>query len=622
MSASEIVPPASRVRAAFGVRAAIALSAFVALQAMRASAADDLTLWAHWTDLYFDTSPNGANVTGTVREFPVLVRLRAANFDFAQAMGKGQDLRFAKPNGTALVHEIERWDSTGRIADIWVRADTVKGNYQGVFARMYWGKSGSPSNSDPNGVFNADNDFESVWHMGGAVSALRPNAVAGKSAATAVNFDGDESREGMIGWADSLDGGTTGNSTGQTGTPGDNLLIGDGYTNLTPGMTLSVWAYPTRKTYWGRLFELGNGSGQDNINLARKYNSQDLMFSLWQSGLKVAEITATGVLFPDQWSLFTVTVLGKAAKIYRNGVLVASDNLAAGVTSTRRASNYLGRSSWSGDEYFAGKLDEPIIADVARSPDWIKLAYANQNPKQNLVLFTPPPALCASQEFSVPADTSLPEGSSVELAAVADCAASFLWSALAGPAPRILDPEVKVLQVSLPRVGRDTSILYRFTADFGQSAKTKDVQIRVKESIPDPVFAMPSLTWNGRDSLLLKPVVSNLAEIKASPEPNLFYAWSLTASAGGSPADTAWSKDGLLLKSTPKDGILKVGLCLHNNGAVACNASTITVQHATALAAPTAPEMEAPGAKPGRDAKGRWTRKLKSRRASPGDRAF
>ena len=591
-------------------RRALLGCALAALLAAPARPAEDLAQWAHSADLFFDTSPNGANVAANVRDFPVLIRLRAANFNFSQAMKQGQDLRFAKADGKQMAYEIERWDSAGKAADVWVRVDTVPGAYQGLFAHMYWGKAGSVNHSDGNAVFNPAIGFEDVWHMTATGTAQRPNSVGGKFAATPFRYDTEKSKEGAVGMCDSLDGVTD----------GDYLQIGDGYTQFASAMTISIWAYPTKNTVWARMIDLGNGAGLDNIYLARRDNSQDLSFSLWASGLKQAELIASGALYPNQWGLYTVTVSGKNAKIYRNGTLVASDVFPVAVSNLRRAYNYIGRSNWSGDEYFAGKLDEIQLHDVARSADWIKLAYSNQKAVQNLVSFLPPATFCPTQKFAVPTDTTLSEGSSLELYGTADCATSYQWSALSGPAPRIFDPEVKVLQVALPRVSQDTSIIYRFTANYGTSAKTKDVLIHIKETIPDPVFTLVNMTWNGKDSLMFKPSISNLVDIKASREPNVEYTWTTVGMA----ADTAWRKDGLMLKSAPIDGSLKIGLCLSNNGPSVCRTATVTVNHSVGLAYRKDSGTKAVPARGKRDAQGRyWTKtpRLRSLPAFPADPA-
>jgi len=556
-----------------------------------ALAADDLNSWSHSQNLYYDTSPAGADVPVLIGNFPVLVRLRAANFPFDQAMRGGQDLRFSKPDGTPLSYEIDRWDSAGAKADVWVRIDSIPGDSQGVLARMYWGKAGSVPASDGNAVFNPAIGFDYVWHLGGTGTGARPNSVGGKPAATPVNYDGDESREGMAGLCDSLDGNAV----------GDYLDVGNGYTEISPNLTISMWASPSRASVWGRLLDLGNGADMDNILFSRVGNSQDLVFQLYAASgqTAAAELKATGALALDQWQFFAVTVRGTAASIYRNGALVATGTLAAQVSNVNRIHNYLGHSNWAADEYFAGKLDEVELSHFPHTANWFKLAYANQKPDQNLISFTPPTPQCTNAKFAVPADTSLAEASSLDLKGVADCASSYQWSAVSGPAPRILDPEVKTLHVALPRVTGDTTIVYRFTAVLAGASQTHDVAVHVKEAIPDPAFSLSDAAWNGKDSLALRPVIANLAAILASPEPRLTYAWTLS----GDLADTAWESDGLLLRSSPDGSILRVGLCLNNNGPLICDTATVTVSGTVGLASPLG--KKPPARAPLRDARGR-----------------
>jgi hypothetical protein len=592
---------AFRHRSAVAPRA-ILWAALAFAGASPARAAEDLSTWAHYEDLYFDTSPTGADIPGPVRDFPVLIRLRGADFPFAQALGGGQDLRFSKPDGTPLRYEIERWDSARAAADLWVRIDSIPGNAQGRLARMYWGKPGAASLSDGNAVFNSLIGFEYVWHLGGPGSALRPSSVASKPAAAPVNYDNDESREGIGGLCDSLDGKS----------PGDYLDLGDGFTEFSGGMTISFWANPSRVSIWGRFIDIGNGAGVDNIMLARRDNSQDLVFKLFgPSGQALAAVTAPGAIAPDQWQFFAVTLAGTTASLYRNGVLVASASVASGVSNVKRINAFAGRSNWPGDEYYAGKLDEVEMSHVAHGANWFKLAYANQKADQKLIGLSPPSAAC-TPKFGTPADTTLPEASLLELAGTADCATSYQWSAISGPAPRILDPEVKVLQVALPRIIGDTSILYRFTAVIGGSARTRDVLVHVKEAIPEPSFTLADASWNGKDSLLVQPVIENMPSLVASPEPGLHYAWSLS----GGTADTAWRRDGLLLRSAPDRTLLRVGLCLDNNGPQVCRTATVGVGQAVGLA-PVPPQPRGGSGAIRRDARGRRLREVRSLPAFP-----
>lgn len=73
--------------------------------------------WKYSKKLVLNTTASGAGISGTVTNFPVLVRLVQADFDFSRSNATGSDLRFTKPDGTPLSYQIDTWDSangTGR----------------------------------------------------------------------------------------------------------------------------------------------------------------------------------------------------------------------------------------------------------------------------------------------------------------------------------------------------------------------------------------------------------------------------------------------------------------------------------------------------------------------------
>jgi hypothetical protein len=537
---------------------------FISHPAVAAPAAQTVAYpeWSHSLDLYYDTSPDRVNLSGDVHGFPVLVRLTSAEFPFAEARDSGQDLRFSKPDGTPLSFEIDRYDPVAGKAEIWILMDTVKADYRGRLARLHWGNPAAASASSPNDVFKGSDGFVSVWHLRGRFPVPRVNSVAGGEDAVPVNYDNNEQTAGIIGYADSLDGGAS----------GDYLQTWEPFSDLSQGFTFSIWAYPTAANPFARFMDFGNGPARDNLALYRGGASEDLVFESYHNTTS-SSVRVPGAITLNQWQHFAVTIAGKSARIYRNGSLIGSatlnDTLIHGL---RRDNNYLGKSNRAADAYFMGKLDEPVVSKTARSADWIELSYANQKADQALVSFVAPPT-CQSR-FATPPDTTIGEGSLLALAGLADCADHFQWSVLSGPVPRILDPEVIVLNLAVPRVSRDTLSEFRFTADYGDSTQSGTVRIFIKDVIPDPLFTLPAgLAWDGKDSLLLKATVENRAAIEESSQPVLSYAWTLE----GLVADTSWSTEGLLLKSAAGNGILTVGLCIHNNGPAICGETAITV---------------------------------------------
>jgi hypothetical protein len=554
-----------------------------------AGAAEDYSQWAHSADVFLNTLPDGANVTGEVRNFPVLIRLDGSVFDFAQARGKGQDVRFAKADGTRLAYQIERWDSAGAAADLWVRVDTVFGNSMDQGFKMLWGNASAADSSKGAAVFDTAQGYAAVWHLGGAAAAARANSVAQGLAAAPKNYDGDESRPGVTGLCDSLDGTAA----------GDYLDLGAGYADFTGGFTYSVWANPSVAGSYAKLLDIGNGAGIDNIALFRVATGADLSFKNWSGVDTSRRVTAPGALALNEWQHIVLAVSGKQARIYRNGALVAADTIAVTLANVARTKNYIGRSNWVSNAYYTGKIDEPWISRTERSADWVRLCYANQKPGQTFASFVKP--LQCTSRFGAPKDTAIIEGSRVQLDGTADCATGYSWSLVSGPGGVILDPSVKSLQIYLPRITHDTSVVYRFTAHF-DSDRTQDVRIAIKEAIPDPVFTLPAaMDWNGGDTLTLKPDITNLAAIRASRDSTLFYSWELNGVA----ADTAWLSDGLRLDKCSGQGSLDVTLCLGNGGPPACHSTHVTVGAATGVRKRPAP-APAGEAAARRDLRGRW----------------
>lgn len=526
-------------------------------------AAEDYSQWSHGGELLLNTTVDGGNVAGNVARFPLLVRLDAGNFNFSKARRDGGDIRFSNPSGKHLPYQIERWDSARAMGEVWVLADTVYGNRDDQVLRMHWGRPSAMDSSRGGAVFDSANGFLGVWHLAEA-GGTRLNAVSTGYAAVPMNQASDPSAPGVIGMGDSLD-----NQAGAE----DYFQLYEDYSELAKGFTYSVWAYPTASGNYARLLDLGSGQGIDNIQLNRVGATEDLRFSAYSGTTRLGEVVAAGALKNNQWQHFAVTVSGTDARLYRNGVQVGQGTLSAGLSAARRNLSYIGRSNWAADAYYQGKLDEPAIAKRARSADWIKLSYAGQRPDQKLLSFRAGFA-CISR-FTAPRDTSITEGRLIELSAQAECAAGYSWTAVSALCPRIMDPDVKNLQVYSPRVSKDEVLVYRFTARYGDSVKTKDIRVTVREAIPDPVFAFdPVPVWTGQDSLAVRAVVQNLAQVKASASPDIAWAWTV----GGLPVDTAWRTDRLVLRAPGGSGRIDVGLCLDNGGAQVCRSVQVTSQ--------------------------------------------
>jgi hypothetical protein len=342
--------------------------------------------WNFSKKLMLNTTATGANINVNVIDLPVLVRLTNSNFDFAQAKKGGEDLRFTKSDGSPLPYEVERWDSAGNLADIWVKVDTVYGNDSTHFLKMYWGTStGSVTSlSSSNAIFDTARGFLGVWHLQEAA-----NTVAGgyrDATLDGLNLTGVgtiPSVIGVIGMSRSFDSSSV------------CYLTGTAPSRLNGNVSFSV-------SFWVKTGPMRTANIQQNrvdIMDFGKYSNKELVhFFLWpdyktQFGFVNYDTSSSEFqnkfdfsTYAGTWS-FVTTVYNAGSRLlatYINGNLQASDT-GSGVNFTGTGGIRIGKPFFAGDANFAGELDEVRILGVPLSADRIKLEYETQMPGSRLI---------------------------------------------------------------------------------------------------------------------------------------------------------------------------------------------------------------------------------------------
>ncbi|MBD3392110.1 MAG: DUF2341 domain-containing protein, partial [Chitinivibrionales bacterium] len=340
---------------------------------------------ADWTNditLYLNTTRSGANVLENVIDFPVLVRLDAGNFPFAQAKSDGTDLRFAKSNGDHLYYEIERWDNAASRAEIWVKVDTVYGNNKSQSITMHWGKASAPDSAKPGLVFDTANGFEGVWHLseaptGGATSLDRTyNANHG----TGTNTEGTDTAEAVIGKGIDFDG-----SNEYIKVPDDASLD-----NTSDQMTAMAWiksdAIPTGSSRDIIMSKMGK-AGTVDFNWFYGFDASDAPDGHLRAALR-SGATNNGHndsmhLNADVWYHTGIVYNGSKLKFYVNGRTYHEVSRSGNMQDIDSAL-CIGDYSSEG-RAFDGIIDEPRYSSTARDSNWFKLCYENQKPAQTLV---------------------------------------------------------------------------------------------------------------------------------------------------------------------------------------------------------------------------------------------
>jgi hypothetical protein len=416
------------------VRIKSLLSSVFLLSAAIAGAQENYSNWSKYKTVKINTGSTGAATAATVANFPLLVRLDSNSADvFAQAKANGADIRFTTAAGVRLKHERERYDSASKMAEFWVRVDSVVANDTNQAIRMYWGNASAADSSKGSSVFSTTNGYLAVWHFNDAIAAkgdtLRDvtgnghHAIADTTAGAAIPVD----TAGVIGSGKNFRGaaGTTAINTGGY----FSVLNADSALNLntsTGPWTLSAWASPavchatarvtilskyqnvTGNAHHGRAYAL-----QTSNNGTYRVTNNPIDFSTETNTSAVGEFVADAPCTANTWAYLsgsyntngappTADVAGAGnLKMFKDSAASPTAQATAnqqGYTIGNTSPVYIGRLT-NVDRFMRGGVDELRISNVARSTDWQKLEYYNQKKGSTIVALgasltnTPPATL-------------------------------------------------------------------------------------------------------------------------------------------------------------------------------------------------------------------------------------
>ncbi|MCF7732541.1 MAG: DUF2341 domain-containing protein [Akkermansiaceae bacterium] len=507
--------------------------------------------WHHSAALSILTTPEGANLpaTAAVTDFPILLRLNAGNFDFAQAKPAGEDIRFSTAEGGRLFYQIEQWDTASATASIWVKIPRITGNAVQQI-KMYWGMADAAAESSGAAVFNAANDYASVLHM--------DEALIDEGGLVTPKNEGETTvAGGMIGM-------------GRHFVPGKGIPCGDHiktYPFSDQPFTSQFWFRPERAgatvLSWGRYATRYNGfTGDGNLVDIQLRSPAGFGWSSDGPG------GASGKTIPrmGQWYHVAATYEDGTSRIFVNGTLDGS-NEAKKATMSLMNDIYMN----IGKENFAGDIDEVRVSKVARSEDWIKLEYENQKAAQTLVGTLMQPG----DEFSVsPTAIKIAEGTKLTVTAKAGGALKLYWAIKQDGQETMAAVDQFAYPLNAGRVVGDTSYVLQVKAVYPSGVRTKEIPVTIREDVPEPAFTLKApAQWNGRDSIEIVPAITNLKAMTDKSAGDLHYQWTV---AGGAVIQKI-EPGKLILTRSQYTGPITVTAAIDNGGTATTATATIQV---------------------------------------------
>jgi hypothetical protein len=304
--------------------------------------------------------------------FPVLINLTDPDLQ-AHARSDGNDILFADSTGTNKIpYEREQYTGSSGALVAWVKVTTLSHSADTVLY-LYYGNLGASDQQDFGATWNTN--FKGVWHLNDPANPI--DSTSNKNDGTNNNVT---ATAGKIGEAASFDG-------------------ADSYIGVTPPGTLagtftvSAWA------------KVSDDQNTHTVIGTRNPNDSSFDFKFDTSGdnihgdigdgndwLNTSADVDPGVFSysPDTWYEITYAVTPTGYTIYVNGNDVADGTYCYDDNSDPLVCNqtpllfdpthnfYIGQVGYD-DEWFSGAIEEVRVSDIARSADWVKTEYNNQN---------------------------------------------------------------------------------------------------------------------------------------------------------------------------------------------------------------------------------------------------
>lgn len=146
---------------------------------------------------------------------------------------------------------------------------------------------------------------------------------------------------------------------------------------LAGSVSVSAWARMTEIRTWGRIVDLADQNGRNNIILGRLASEpNDLVFEVYNGNASLGKCIAQDVIpynpgnpATSSWAHYTATWADGRQRIYAFGTLVQSCAFPGEPLAVAREKSYIGHSNFAGDENFKGRIDELWIVDRELSAD-------------------------------------------------------------------------------------------------------------------------------------------------------------------------------------------------------------------------------------------------------------
>lgn len=346
---------------------------------------------------WFDTSwKNRTAVTITSNEgivlsqlpdYHVRIMLSSPNFDFSKAKPDGSDLRFADDSGRLLNHWVEKFDSAGRSAVVWVKVPGLQSNAsRSIYA--YYGNSNAQSASSYDQTMQKLQAGQSViglWHFDEGSGTSTSDSSSNGLAAILNGASWTSSDGGNFGNSSPVKSFSSGSAVGFNGT-GGHVAIDNALDSVPADGTIELWFMPGEDISSGagqRLFSKINDESLSSLDLIDLYFDGGYLVARKASNTNLSTGALPVIIKSSQrtwragtWYHVAVMWGRYGFKLYVNGALEGVDfgkaTVGAAPFGNGSARDFIvGAYNWQGQvtNGFKGSIDELRILGRALPED-------------------------------------------------------------------------------------------------------------------------------------------------------------------------------------------------------------------------------------------------------------
>ncbi|HTD97761.1 MAG TPA: DUF2341 domain-containing protein [Mucilaginibacter sp.] len=312
-------------------------------------------------------------ITSNLTNFPALVYIQSNSLKISGACadrvqypnGTNYDFAFVNPNSIGeLNYQVEKYDPVAGSLLVWVKIPAVS-YATNTPIYFYWGSTTPPVTHDNTFYRNTwASDYLAVFHFNeAAYSGSVTDGTAGAHTGTTTGMTSADLVTGKIGTAYSFDG--------------SSKKITTNAVSVTGVFTISAWVNLAVIGVDQKVMTNQAASGGASGGYKMGVYSTNIPES--ESGIAVNRASTPNptAFASGAWHYIQSVYTGSTLSTYVDGTKYK--NLSTSTNPSANPNLYIGAGEGGTGLYFNGLIDEPRVSNVAKTADWIKAEYTDQN---------------------------------------------------------------------------------------------------------------------------------------------------------------------------------------------------------------------------------------------------